>query len=422
MSAGYKLPVWPWGEYLGEIDKTMEEVEKLESEQKANEEKSNAQADEKQDEKTDVKTDVQKDVEKDVKENTAKTNKKKNDEKKATKKKTKKKVINKQPLGDDDARLIYSDPVSTLLDETSYKLFAQFDAHKGKISDPGRISWHEIQSYIDDAKIPNLSYESYVGLEPEEDGNLDYKAWTALIVKKVAAKPPPKELLPTLRTLLKKGLKGMAKAVKETQKLHEKEKKARHKSVEMDTKHYKPAAQVGDKKNAYFMGSCYHFGRKGIKKDMEKAVKWYKKAADRDYAPAQCALAYCYDTGKGVERDLEAAFTRYSVAAKLGLSRAQRCLAICYEYGRGTSKDLEKAQKWYARAASNETLVDEWAEYTMTCWDHRHHRALGEDGIYSQEGKEAEKGELDDALAKTAARVQATLAKVADVTETSATT
>ncbi len=41
--------------------------------------------------------------------------------------------------------------------------------------------------------------------------------------------------------------------------------------------------------------------------DAEKAVEWYRKAANQGNGLAQCALADCYAYGKGVEVDAKKA-------------------------------------------------------------------------------------------------------------------
>jgi TPR repeat protein len=49
------------------------------------------------------------------------------------------------------------------------------------------------------------------------------------------------------------------------------------------------------------IGSCYYYGN-GVKKSLEKAAEWYKKAADRGNAYATHSLGWCYINGKGVEQ------------------------------------------------------------------------------------------------------------------------
>ena len=53
--------------------------------------------------------------------------------------------------------------------------------------------------------------------------------------------------------------------------------------------------------------------KKGMKvpKDYPKAFKWYRKAADRGHAEAQCGIADMHHSGQGVPRnDIEVAYRR----------------------------------------------------------------------------------------------------------------
>jgi TPR repeat protein len=43
---------------------------------------------------------------------------------------------------------------------------------------------------------------------------------------------------------------------------------------------------------------------KGVLKDDEAAVKWYRKAAEQGYASAQNNLGWMYATGTGVPKDM----------------------------------------------------------------------------------------------------------------------
>jgi TPR repeat protein len=62
-------------------------------------------------------------------------------------------------------------------------------------------------------------------------------------------------------------------------------------------------------------------------------------------------LGWCYEYGAGVSKDLEAAVKWYRKSAKQGHARAQYNLGVCYENGRGVAKDLEEAVKWYRKSA-----------------------------------------------------------------------
>ena len=84
--------------------------------------------------------------------------------------------------------------------------------------------------------------------------------------------------------------------------------------------------------------------------DFEKAVYWYKKAAEQDEQYALNNLGICYERGLGVSQNKEMAFRCYYKAAALGFSHAQCNLALCYEYGNGVSQDYVEAGKWYLKA------------------------------------------------------------------------
>ena len=62
--------------------------------------------------------------------------------------------------------------------------------------------------------------------------------------------------------------------------------------------------------NFYNDGNVYH-----SKGDYEKAYKYFKKAADLDYAPALDSLGLYYEEGTFVEKNLEEALNHYKKAA-----------------------------------------------------------------------------------------------------------
>lgn len=66
---------------------------------------------------------------------------------------------------------------------------------------------------------------------------------------------------------------------------------------------------------------------------------------------AQCDLGNCYRQGRGVEKNLEKAVEWYRKSAEQGYDRGQYCLAGCYEKGEGVPIDKEKALQWYKKAA-----------------------------------------------------------------------
>ena len=46
---------------------------------------------------------------------------------------------------------------------------------------------------------------------------------------------------------------------------------------------------------------------------LEEAARWYRRAAEQDYATAQCNLGWCCEAGKGVEQSWEEAARRPQV-------------------------------------------------------------------------------------------------------------
>jgi hypothetical protein len=67
---------------------------------------------------------------------------------------------------------------------------------------------------------------------------------------------------------------------------------------------------------------------------------------------AQSMLGMMYERGEGVRRDLEQAAKWYRKAAEQGDVIAQVNLGAFYEQGRGVDQDLDEAEKWYRKAAA----------------------------------------------------------------------
>ena len=112
------------------------------------------------------------------------------------------------------------------------------------------------------------------------------------------------------------------------------------------------AAQEGDAKAQYLLGSRYRFG-KGVKQDLPLAVQWYRKAADQGYAPAQSDLGVLYANGRGVAQDEAQAVHWYRKAADQGDGIAQNNLGLMYAEGRGAPQDDAQAVQWFERSAQS---------------------------------------------------------------------
>ena len=85
--------------------------------------------------------------------------------------------------------------------------------------------------------------------------------------------------------------------------------------------------------------------------DYTVAIKWFRKAAEQEYAKAQFALGLMYADGLGVSQDHTKAARWYRKAAIQGVAAAQASLAQMYAKGIGFSQDHAAAARWYRKAA-----------------------------------------------------------------------
>lgn len=67
----------------------------------------------------------------------------------------------------------------------------------------------------------------------------------------------------------------------------------------------------------------YFFGR-SVDKDYQKAIDWYTKAADQQFADAQFLLGYMNEKGLGTQQSDQNAVALYQKAAANGNVEAQR--------------------------------------------------------------------------------------------------
>lgn len=99
------------------------------------------------------------------------------------------------------------------------------------------------------------------------------------------------------------------------------------------------------------IGDCYAKG-KGVFKDYEEAIKWYRKAAEKGHPEAQRNLGYSYFIShNGIQKNDVEAVKWFLKAAAQGETMAQYLLGICYRDGDGVRKDSTEAVKWWRRAA-----------------------------------------------------------------------
>lgn len=85
----------------------------------------------------------------------------------------------------------------------------------------------------------------------------------------------------------------------------------------------------------------------GVKKSKEKAIGFYKSAAEQGLADAQFQLANYYD----FITDLKEAIYWNLKAAQQGHVSAQYWMGYYYDEGEGVVRDIEKAIYWYAKSS-----------------------------------------------------------------------
>lgn len=65
----------------------------------------------------------------------------------------------------------------------------------------------------------------------------------------------------------------------------------------------KMKAENGEAYSETVLGAIYEFGLRGASKDVAEAMKWFRKAAEQNFAPAQYEMGTCFANGQGVEKD-----------------------------------------------------------------------------------------------------------------------
>jgi len=82
-----------------------------------------------------------------------------------------------------------------------------------------------------------------------------------------------------------------------------------------------------------FSGVFYENGR-GLHQDYDKALHYYREAADQDHKIANYNLGVFYERGKGVEQNYSKAIQFYQKAADMDYANAQYNLGVLYDTGK----------------------------------------------------------------------------------------
>ena len=80
-------------------------------------------------------------------------------------------------------------------------------------------------------------------------------------------------------------------------------------------------------------------------------MRWFERAANAGFAPAQFRLASLNEKGEGLKKDLPAARRLYLAAAGKGHAKAMHNLAVLYAEGIDGKPDYKVAAQWFRKAA-----------------------------------------------------------------------
>ena len=115
-------------------------------------------------------------------------------------------------------------------------------------------------------------------------------------------------------------------------------------------KEFSILAEQGDARAQQALAWMYYEGQ-GREPDYDKAVYWYRKAADQDNITAQINLAQMYAYGKGTAQDFTEAARWWKKLAEQGDAKSQAALAGLYYQGAGLERDFKEAARLWHEAA-----------------------------------------------------------------------
>jgi len=159
-------------------------------------------------------------------------------------------------------------------------------------------------------------------------------------------------------------------------------------NIQQRTQRATTTTQADDPLTWLLNGDRYYNGD-GVPQDYVEALKWYRRAADKDIAIAQRTVGLMYYSGLGVEQNIaealmwfvkageggdvyaqwfmgaanelaenwSEAFKWYRMAAELGEVTSQRLLGNLYFNGNGTAKNDNEALRWFRKAADGGEAV-----------------------------------------------------------------
>lgn len=126
----------------------------------------------------------------------------------------------------------------------------------------------------------------------------------------------------------------------------------RNGDYESAVKIFLDAAERGDPRAMYAMGSMYAGGT-GVILDYKKAYEWLDKAAKNNRWDAQYKTGLMHTLGMGVTQNYKKAVMIHDKLAQMDYPPAQYRLGLLYAQGKGVEKNNIHAYAWLVIAAHN---------------------------------------------------------------------
>ena len=126
---------------------------------------------------------------------------------------------------------------------------------------------------------------------------------------------------------------------------------------------YRRAAEQGDSEHQMALGLALCWDGEALSSNFTEGFNWILKAAERGHLGAQYFVAAQYATGENIQRDPYKAVEWYQRLAEVGHPEAQYNLAIMYLEADGICQDIEEFKRWLTRSAENgEILAKQFIE------------------------------------------------------------
>lgn len=163
--------------------------------------------------------------------------------------------------------------------------------------------------------------------------------------------------------------------------------KTRERYVTEAHKSIKRLVSTGYPDAMFFLGDCYSQGRLGLDKDAKEAFSLYQGAAKAGHAQAAFRVAVCCELGLeedgGTKRDLGKAVQWYKRAATLGDTPAMYKTGVIQLKGLlGQPKDSGEAVVWLRKAAEKADKDNPHALHELALW---HEAASGNGKVAGDE-------------------------------------